>query len=299
MKFCCSPRYRQCPAQRIKAGKAIKTYWQLKDKTKPSITRKYPADLTGKRFGKLIALRPAYMTSRGWTWWVRCECSVEKVIRKDQLVSGKTKSCGCARVKNQACEMVGRKFGRLIVLKQSESKRNRHGSSLTRWLCRCQCKKEVIVTGNALRCGKTKSCGCLSTRAWLQPGESIKRVLLKTYKRSAIARGLPWEITDEKFYALIAGICYYCGEKPSNVVRKTGLKGTLTCNGVDRLENTLGYTPNNCVPCCSQCNEMKMDKSLEEFYHKMKQILTRHPDAILHPSKYLPKPLMGVSSHGV
>lgn len=52
--------------------------------------------------------------------------------------------------------MVGNKFGKLTVIKESGRTRNR---SIT-WECKCDCGKIVIVDGVSLRNGHTSSCGC-------------------------------------------------------------------------------------------------------------------------------------------
>ncbi len=36
-------------------------------------------------------------------------------------------------------------------------------------------------------------------------------------------------------------------------------------NSIDRLDNTKGYIIDNCVPCCSDCNEMKLDRKESDF----------------------------------
>jgi len=36
-------------------------------------------------------------------------------------------------------------------------------------------------------------------------------------------------------------------------------------NGIDRIDNTKGYTPENCVPCCFEVNAMKRDFSEQRF----------------------------------
>lgn len=62
-------------------------------------------------------------------------------------------------------DLSGRRFGRLTVIEQSGAvyygpdKQHR-----PIWRCRCDCGNEVIVTGNNLRSGNTKSCGCLNPR---------------------------------------------------------------------------------------------------------------------------------------
>lgn len=50
---------------------------------------------------------------------------------------------------------VGDKFERLTVIKRVGS--NKHKQST--WLCKCDCGNEIIVVGNSLTSGNTKSCG--------------------------------------------------------------------------------------------------------------------------------------------
>lgn len=54
-------------------------------------------DLTGQRFGRLTALRPAEYIRPGTAWVCRCDCGQETVVRTDNLRYGRTKSCGCQR----------------------------------------------------------------------------------------------------------------------------------------------------------------------------------------------------------
>lgn len=35
-------------------------------------------------------------------------------------------------------------------------------------------------------------------------------------------------------------------------------------NGIDRLDNTKGYTPENSVACCKHCNSLKGDRLTPE-----------------------------------
>ena len=57
-------------------------------------------------------------------------------------------------------DITGEKFGKLIAIK-SIYPNDKFGN--IRWLCKCECGKEIITKGCALRSGNTKSCGCLST----------------------------------------------------------------------------------------------------------------------------------------
>lgn len=48
------------------------------------------------RFGRLIALSQDHKDAKkNWLWLCQCDCGKTKVIRRSNLVSGFTKSCGC------------------------------------------------------------------------------------------------------------------------------------------------------------------------------------------------------------
>lgn len=54
-------------------------------------------DISGQRYGALVALRFHDMLGIKRRWWVRCDCGAEKAVCQSELRSGKTKSCGCLR----------------------------------------------------------------------------------------------------------------------------------------------------------------------------------------------------------
>lgn len=54
-------------------------------------------------------------------------------------------------------ELTGKRFGRLTVLERA--KHNDNGNKPL-WKCKCDCGKIVVVRGQDLRSGKTRSCGC-------------------------------------------------------------------------------------------------------------------------------------------
>ena len=73
-------------------------------------------------------------------------------------------------------DMTGNRYGRLLVLKRYGTSRSNH----VLWLCRCDCGKESVVSGQHLRSGHTKSCGCnvkdISTVASVTHGMSGTRL---------------------------------------------------------------------------------------------------------------------------
>lgn len=87
------------------------------------------------------------------------DCKEDKLIRKDSI-SVRCQSCR-ARLnsKNKIGKLIditGLRFGRLIAIKPTNQV-----DKLFWWLCRCDCGNEINTSGNRLRSGKTKSCGCI------------------------------------------------------------------------------------------------------------------------------------------
>lgn len=167
--------------------------------------------------------------------------------------------------------MIGQKFGRLLVIAAAKTRHNR-----AFWVCQCDCGQTTEAMGKSLRNGKKKSCGCLAkelSRArmpalalsnTLPPGEAARNLLYSTYRWHAEKRGFDFLLTKEEFANLTSQTCFYCGSEPKQLFG-INLNGQYTYNGVDRLENDKGYTPENSVPCCGTCNDMKRTRSVADF----------------------------------
>lgn len=56
-------------------------------------------DITGQRFGRLVAIEPTKRRSSGGSpyWLCECDCGNETIVVSYRLQSGVTKSCGCLR----------------------------------------------------------------------------------------------------------------------------------------------------------------------------------------------------------
>lgn len=85
----------------------------------------------------------------------------------------------------------------------------------------------------------------------------------KSYLKGAKARNIQFLLSVEVFIELLKNNCFYCNE--------------TSLIGIDRVDSSKGYTLENCVPCCSICNIMKSNRTLEEFLEKCAQI-TRNND---------------------
>ena len=183
------------------------------------------------------------------------------------------------RIAHNLIDRTGQRYGRLVVISREGSR----GTSAT-WLCRCDCGNMHIAASNSLRGGYTKSCGCSRRtgkgsrshyRCHLPPGESARNYVRKQYHVSAKKRGLAWELTDKQFFLMLTQPCHYCGSPPRKT-RKVSRNGQYKCNGVDRLDNTRGYTDDNTVPCCHICNHAKCTMSVGEFYTWVTEVFAHH-----------------------
>lgn len=99
------------------------------------------------------------------------------------------------------------------------------------------------------------------------------RQVYANYKNSAEHRGHPFELDFDLFAEVIQQNCYYCGAEPNNLYERHNVKDYYS--GIDRIDNTKGYFPDNIVPCCIVCNRAKFKMTTKEFLGWAKQ-LARH-----------------------
>lgn len=64
---------------------------------------------------------------------------------------------------------IGKRYGRLTVIEYAGSSNKK-----AMWLCKCDCGNEKIVSGDSLRRGTTKSCGCLKKE---KSSERMKKIV--------------------------------------------------------------------------------------------------------------------------
>lgn len=83
-------------------------------------------------------------------------------------------------------------------------------------------------------------------------------------KNKGKSRGYSWSIGFEDYSILMMKGCHYCS---SDLLTETGI-------GLDRIDNSLGYTLANVLPCCGDCNKIKQDKlTVEEMEVAMSAII--------------------------
>ena len=88
------------------------------------------------------------------------------------------------------------------------------------------------------------------------------------YMRRANRKGLDFLITQDDFDEMMKNMCYICGKKPQD----------NHCNGVDRVNNDLGYISGNVKTCCGECNYMKREFDYDILMEKFKLIYENHKE---------------------
>lgn len=75
-------------------------------------------------------------------------------------------------------------------------------------------------------------------------------------------RGLLFDLVENDVGNITDDPCFYCGEETTPDMR----------NGLDRLDNSVGYTTDNVVSCCGMCNYMKMCLDPTTFVERCAQV---------------------------
>lgn len=146
--------------------------------------------------------------------------------------------------------MIGKKFGKWVILDRLPA---RYGKA-TKWLCRCECGVVKEIDGNSMRRGDSKSCGC---ELKLQPYEYLYKILLNNIRLHRIY--IKVELTLEQFLTFTTRKnCEYCNV-PIRWSEKNIRGGKVTGYNLDRKDNSIGYTLENCVVCCKRCNIAKFN----------------------------------------
>jgi hypothetical protein len=163
------------------------------------------------------------------------------------------------------------------------------------WVFKCDCGNFTQGRVSEVINGIKKSCGCHRQWYWknkkntLKPsGIAARNALLNSYQYNAKKRGLEFSLTDEEFFEVTQRSCLYCGVEPrQKVSNKYGQRnGTYLYNGVDRIDNSDGYTRINSASCCGTCNVAKNNLSLEKFQEWIGRIVNHNKHRL---SKRKPK----------
>ena len=223
--------------------------------------------LKGKKFGKLIVLSENGKNKQGGiNWLCKCDCNNIITARSSNLVQGLLLSCGCLEKEiNKRKDRVGEVFGRLTIIGLSEINRKIV-------IVKCSCGVEKKAQYYNLKSGHIKSCGCLKLsglqtipRKRKPSGEVQFNSIYKEYKNGALNRNLSFNLTEKEFFEITQKDCYYCSIPPYRERKNYRGDDFFIYNGIDRVNNKIGYEINNVEPCCKHCNRAKDTMSKNDF----------------------------------
>lgn len=160
------------------------------------------------------------------------------------------------------------------------------GSQRGKWAeyeCSCGSVKSLIT--HWVTSGNTKSCGCSRHKPRVVAEKVVYTTLYARYLGNAQIRNILFELSYEQFVNIICLSCAFCGEYSGplkdNHVRKSKRKQELEnvkYSGIDRKDNTQGYTLLNSIPCCKFCNLAKHTLTVDEFLTKCRAIVAHQKE---------------------
>lgn len=198
----------------------------------------------------------------------KCKCGTIRDVWRAHLKNSASRSCGC----KTKYDLEGNIRGKVKVLSKTNKRHPKDGSIL--WKCKCECGNHTLLPTSRLRSGAIVSCGCYTKRK-VPIGYSAKKNTFAVYKRCAKKRNINFDINFDKFIEIISQNCAYCGAKSSNVSKNPRGHGDFTYTGLDRVDNSKGYTTINATPCCKICNTAKSTMTVSEFQKWITQVYKR------------------------
>lgn len=173
-------------------------------------------------------------------------------------------------------DLTGQTLNNLNILKRIS---NFEGRKRTYYKCKCICGNIIYIDGSKLLNGHTKSCGCLKIKkfkdnTWARKGfgEALENRMYHSYKDNAKYKNILFNLTKQEVLKLFQQKCFYCGTSPNKTITKKNFYGSFTYNGIDRLNNDIGYTKENCVSCCSFCNYTKNKTDFKDFINWIRKV---------------------------
>lgn len=216
-------------------------------------------NIIGQEKGLLTVIEQAESKFGKAHWIAQCNCGgVTIPFSTSEWNSGKRTNCGC-RGSSIGPVSLGDKFYNWTVV-----------GFITKayYECKCACGNLSKVRRCDLAHGKSRQCAeCSVKDKVIFDFGSSKRSIIGTYRKNAKNSNRVWELTNEEALSFFAGNCHYCDREPQMAHTASINSGTYWYNGIDRVDNDLGYTIDNCVSCCWACNAAKRGMPVEDFIY--------------------------------
>lgn len=183
---------------------------------------------------------------------VRCKCGNEKELNVKSFQGNRqTMSCGCSRKGTNSISRseveAGQKFGELTIIFKVEP----HTKGRTKVVVDCSCgSKGLTMTFDSIKSGKTRSCGCLQKKRASEA--NTKHGLYKTqiYKHwnRMIQRCKGTSPSFKNYSERGITVCNrWSSDNPDGFLNFKSDMGCVPKGfSLDRINNDLGYFPENC-----------------------------------------------------
>lgn len=168
-------------------------------------------------------------------------------------------------------DLTGKVFGnwQVLGLSHRDDKKNRWYWDIECTHCKIKTRKITNILVNSKNCNFCE----------LRPkGETGFNKLLSHYRYTAKVEQRIFELTNPEFRKLTSSSCYYCGSIPSKIKNtSSGLEwGKYIYNGIDRIDNNIGYVIGNCVSCCIICNRGKRTIECSSWINHIQKLINSY-----------------------
>jgi len=184
------------------------------------------------------------------------------------------------RKPKESPNLIGQKFGKLIVLNKSDINKSKKHKFVCYWNCKCECGIEKIIPTSSLIYNLTKSCGCLRRKRLYKGYKNLSGCYWSRVIRGAKSRNLTVEITIKDAWNLFKKQKQKCALTglDINLVKDLTKNRIHNTASLDRIDSNKGYVKNNIRWVHKDVNMLKNNYSDEDFIKICILVVKYHND---------------------
>jgi hypothetical protein len=205
--------------------------------------------MMGQKFNRLTVIEYIGKSKdRQLLWKCLCDCGNETVVAGTYLRTGSVKSCGCLKHGNGRIftkDIAGIRSGKLVAIRPTETR----SSGKVVWECKCDCGNTAYVQSTHIINGHSKSCGCYSSEKTIE--------MNTTHGLTGTRLHSIWNCMKTRCYNPKSKSFSYYGGRGISICEEwlndfkefytwAMSHGYADNLSIDRKDNDLGYSPNNC-----------------------------------------------------